>query len=82
MIRGKRRSKLLRSIRLELLKCFCAGITACSASELTSVNRNMAILFFQKLRAVIFDELATSEPGLMGGEIEVNESCFGGSNKS
>ncbi len=78
MIRARRRSKLSRSTQLKPLKYFCASIIARSAAELTRVNRNTAILFFHKLREVIFDELATSEPGLMGSEIEVDESYFGG----
>lgn len=81
MIRARWRSKLSRSIQLELLKYFYAGITARSAADLTSVNRNTAILFFHKLREVIFDELASSEPGLMSGEIEVDESYFCGRRK-
>lgn len=63
------------------MKYFCAGTTARSAAELAGVNRNTAILFFHKLREVIFEELAVGEPGLMGGEIEVDESYFGGRRK-
>lgn len=48
---------------------------------MTGVNRNTAILFFHKLREVIFEALAVSESGLMGGEIEVDESYFGGRRK-
>ena len=48
-----------------------------TVAELTGVNRNTAILFFHKLHEVIFEELAASELGLMGGEIEVDESYFG-----
>lgn len=81
MVRSRRRSRLPRNIQIELLKYFCAGTTARSAAELTGVNRNTAILFFHKLREVIFDELAASEPGLMSGEIEVDESYFGGRRK-
>ena len=81
MLRARRRSRLPKSIQLELLTYFCAGITARSAAELSGVNRNTAILFFHKLREVIFEELAASEPGLMGGEIEVDESYFGGRRK-
>ena len=81
MVRSRRRSRLPKSVQLELLKYFCAGTTARSAAELTGVNRNTAILFFHKLREVIFDQLAASEPGLIGGEIEVDESYFGGRRK-
>jgi len=81
MVRAGRRSRLSRSIQVELLKYFCAGTTARSAAELTGVNRNTAILFFHKLREVIFEELAASDPGLMGGELEVDESYVGGRRK-
>ena len=78
MVVKRRRSRLAKSIQVELLKYFCAGTTARSAAELAGVNRNTAILFFHKLREVIFEELAALEPGLMNGEIEVDESYFGG----
>jgi len=52
-------------------------VTARSAAELTGVNRNTAILFFHKIREVIFEELAAFDPGLMSGGIEVDESYFG-----
>ena len=81
MLRSRRRSRLPKSIQLELLKYFCAGTTARSAVELAGVNRNTAILFFHKFREVLFDELAACEPGLMSGEIEVDESYFGGHRK-
>lgn len=81
MVRERRRSRLPRSIQIELLKYFCTGTTARSAAGLVGVNRNTAILFFHKLREVIFAELAVGEPGLMGGEVEADESYFGGRRK-
>ena len=81
MVSVRRRSRLPVSIQNELLKYFCAGVTARSAAELTGVNRNTAILFFHKLREVIFEELAAFDPGLMSGGIEVDESYFGGRRK-
>jgi transposase len=56
-------------------------VTARSAAQLTGVNRNTAVLFFHKLREVIFEQMAAAEPGLMGGEVEVDESYFGGRRK-
>jgi transposase len=56
-------------------------VTARSAAGLTGINRNSAILFFQKLREVIFEQLALERPELLGGEIEVDESYFGGTRK-
>jgi transposase len=81
MVTARRRSRLPASIQTELIKYFCAGVTARSAAELTGINRNSAILFFHKLREVIFENLALEAPELLGGEIEVDESYFGGTRK-
>ena len=81
MVTVRRRSRLPRSIQIELIKYFCAGSTARSAGELTGVNRNTAILFFHKLRETIHEELVSDEPPMMGGEVEVDESYFGGRRK-
>ena len=81
MVTTRRRSRLPRSIQIELIKYFCAGVTARSAAELSGVNRNTATLFFQKLREVIFEQIASDEPSMMTGEIELDESYFGGRRK-
>ena len=81
MVTARRRSRLRASIQIELIKYFCAGVTARSAAQLTGINRNSAILFFHKLREVIFEQLALEAPELLGGEIEVDESYFGGMRK-
>ena len=81
MVRSRRRNRLPRSIQIELLKYCCSGATARSVAELTGVNRNTAIFFFYKLREAVFEELAACEPGLIGWEIEVDESYFGGRRK-
>ena len=44
-------------------------------------QRNTAILFFHKLRELLADNLAAEAPDLMAGEIEVDESYFGGVRK-
>jgi transposase len=77
---SRRRSRLLPSIQLELLRLFVAGVPARTAAELTGVNRNTAILFFHKLREVIAARLAEEAP-FLDGEIEVDESYFGGRRK-
>ena len=81
MFSTRRCSRLQRSIQIELIKYFCAGSTARSAAGLTGVNRNTAILFFHKLREVIFEQLESHSPPLMSGEIEADESYFGGRRK-
>jgi transposase len=62
------------------LRLFVAGVPARTAAELTGVNRNTAILFFHKLREIITARLAEEAP-FLDGEIEVDESYFGGRRK-
>jgi transposase len=57
-----------------------AGVPARTAAQLAGVNRNTAILFFHKLREVIVDKLAEEAP-FLDGEVEVDESYFGGTRK-
>ena len=45
------------------------------------MNRNTAILFYHKLREVIFAHLAAETSAPMFGEIEADESYFGGRRK-
>ncbi len=66
---------------IEPIKYFRAGSTVRFAAELTGVNRNAAVLFFRKLRETIHDKIVSREPAMMSGEIEVNESYFGGGRK-
>lgn len=81
MDRGRRRSRLRRGVQEELIKYFCGGVTARAAAEISGVNRNTAILLYHKLREVIFEALDAEMPELMAGEIEVDESYFGGHRK-
>ena len=81
MVRMRRRSRLPRSIQIELIKYFVAGSTARSAAALTVVNRHTATLYFHKLRELIAEQLDAMAPELLAGEIEVDESYFGGVRK-
>jgi len=81
MVTVRRQSGLKTSIQIELIKYFCAGVTARSAAELSGVNRNTAILFFHKLRETIHEEIISGEATQMSGEIELDESYFGGRRK-
>ena len=81
MVIQRRRSRLSRSIQIELIKYFCAGTTARSAAQLSGINRNTAILFFHKLREVIYAHLEKNTPPHFSGEVEVDESYFGGRRK-
>lgn len=77
MVSGRRRSRLSRSIQIELIKYFVGGSTARSAAALTGVNRHTATLYFHKLRELIAEQIDAEAPELLAGEIEVDESYFG-----
>jgi transposase len=80
MSKARRKCRLLPGIQRELIRQFVAGVSGRTAAELTGVNRNTAILFFHKLREVIAGRLAEEAP-FLDGEVEVDESCFGGARK-
>ena len=77
MDKVRRRSRLLPSIQQALIVQFVAGVPARTAAELVGVNRNTAILFFHKLREIIAENMAREAP-FLEGEVEVDESYFGG----
>ena len=78
MVSNRRRSRLSGGIQQELVLYFVAGASVRSAAELCGVNRNTAILYFHKLRESIAENLAADALDLMAGNIEVDESYFGG----
>ena len=80
MVRLRRRSRLPISIQRDLVGHFVAGTPARLAAELVDVNRNTAILYFHKLRETIAARLAEETP-FLAGEVEVDESYFGGARK-
>jgi transposase len=72
--------KLTRYEQYELLKFFCAGMPARTASDLTGIHRNSGIRFYHKLRCAI----ATTQQNRAAqfcGSVEVDESYFGGHRK-
>ena len=80
MVITRRSSRLAASIQTALLTHFVLGSTACQAADVVGVHRNTAILYFQKLREIIAEQLAAETP-FLSGEIEVDESYFGGRRK-
>ena len=78
-MKARRRSRLPVSIQKRLLEHFVAGTPARSAAELVGVNRNTATLYYRKLREIIAEQIAHEVP--VSGEIEVDESYFGGHRK-
>lgn len=63
---------------MELVKLFVAGATARAAGEIVGVHRNTAASFFMRLRYLIAAHLPCYS---LSGEIEADESYFGGARK-
>ncbi len=76
---GKRRSKLSTYTQNKLLELFVGGVTARTAAELVGINRHSAMLYYRKIREMIALEIADETP--FDGEIELDESYFGGHRK-
>ena len=81
MVSVRRKSRLPRSIQEELIKYFVAGSTARAAASLAGVNRHTATLYFHKLRELIAAKLEALNSEKFGGEVELDESYFGGVRK-
>lgn len=74
-----RKSRLSTYKQNKLLELFVAGSTARTAAALAGVNKTTASYYFHRLRQLIY---ASSEQlEMFTGEIEVDESYFGGKRK-
>jgi transposase len=80
MVKLRRKSRLSLGLQRALLVQFVAGVPARTAADLVGVSRNTSILYFQKLRELIAAKLEEVSP-FFSGEIEVDESYFGGYRK-
>ena len=76
-----RKSRLSKYKQGRLVEHFVAGTTARTAASLCGVNRKTAALYFLRLREIIAYELEAETADMLGGEIEVDESYFGGKRK-
>ena len=74
----ERKSRLTTRQQSRLIEHFVAGTTARAAAELVGVQANTANRFFTRLRRLIASKLPSYE---LSGEIEADESCFGGKRK-
>ena len=75
------RCKLSKKQQESLLQFFAAEVTARTAADLLGINRRTAILFYHKIRQVIAAQLHLQAEEMLGGEIELDESYFGGARK-
>jgi len=76
-----RKSRLNSAKQAKLTEHFAAGTTARCAADLISVNHNTAAYYFQRLRKIIVNQLEQASHEVFAGEIEVDESYFGGTRK-
>ncbi len=74
-----RKSRISRAKQIKLVEHFVAGATARTAGELVGVNKTTAAYYFHRLRELIYRAVADATP--FAGEIEVDESYFGGHRK-
>ena len=81
MIGRMRKSRLSKYKQGRLIEHFVAGTTARTAANLCGVHRNTAAYYFLRLREIIAYELEGETEAMFGGEIEVDESYFGGKRK-
>ena len=76
-----RKSRLSWSKQLRLIEHFVSSSTAHCASRLVGVNKSTGAYYYHHLREIIALELEAEADDVFGGEIEVDESYFGGRRK-
>jgi len=64
-----------------LLEFFILEVTARSAADILGIQPNSAALFYRKIRQVIAYYLAKEAAEVFNGEVEIDESYFGGVRK-
>ena len=74
-----RKSRLSESKQNKLMEHFVSGSTARTAAALVGVHRNTAAYYFHRLRQLICQAIEDESP--LFGEVEVDESYFGGRRK-
>ena len=76
----QRKPRIGKSTIKKLIECFVADVSATQAGKLAKVNRNTANFWYGNFREKIL-EYQEQEFGQMSGEIELDESYFGGPRK-
>ena len=76
-----RKSRLSKARQFKLMEHFVAGTSARCAANLIGVNRKTAIYYYHRLREIIAYRMSLEMHEIWDGEIEVDESYFGGKRK-
>ena len=74
-----RKSRISKAKQMKLREHFVAGTTARTAARRVRVNKTTAAYYYHRLRGLIYRAVADAAP--FAGEIEVDESYFGGHRK-
>jgi transposase len=74
-----RKSRISSGKQAKLIEHFVAGTTARTAAGLVRVNKTTAAYYYHRLRELIYRAVVDAAP--FTGEIEVDESYFGGHRK-
>ena len=77
-----RKSRLSRHKQDRLVEHFVAGTTARCAASLVGVNFKTSAYYFHRLREIIAYNLEQEADTVFSGEVEVDESYFGGKRKA
>jgi transposase len=75
------RCKLSKKTQRKLLEFFFLEVTARSAADILGIQPNSAALFYYKIREVIAARLDSLAEEMFGGDVELDESYFGGVRK-
>ncbi|GAA5000616.1 IS1595 family transposase [Acinetobacter puyangensis] len=75
------RCKLNKKTQRKLVEFFIAEVTARTAADLLGIQPNSAALFYRKIRQVIMYHLDQDAIDVFEGQIELDESYFGGVRK-
>ena len=76
-----KRCRLSKKIQDQLVEYFILQVTARSAADMLGIQANSAALFYHKLRLIICEVLKKESDNIFSGEIEADESYFGGVRK-
>ena len=71
--------RLSKKQQARLLECFVMGVPARTVAALLEINKNTSVYFYHRIREIIARRLEESTP--FDGEVEVDESYFGGARK-
>jgi transposase len=77
----QRKSRLTKQQRKKILECFAADLSATQTATVVGVNRNTVNLWYRSFREQILEDIESSPTKKLSGEVELDESYFGGLRK-